>query len=1457
MPNVQNPKLKVRFDFEDTYPGTWQPQGVGAQAVPYKRGWYPQLPSTDSTTALALCRVKKWLYIGGEFQVIGGVTRAALGRMDLETGEVDASFNAQLAAAGAVRVNDIATDGENVYIAGAWDTVGGVARPYLAKLDRDGNLVQDFNATADNVVTKLEYRTGSSTLYALGIFGAIGGEARSKMAEISTQNGFATAFNAGAFGGSADPLDLAYSLTDDTVYVVGNFTSVNGGTARGYGAKLNGSTGTAAAWNPAANTYIKAVVVAYPLVYLGGIFTNIGGSARNYVAALNQAAAATSFAPTASDPVNCIALDSFNSRLYFGGDAGMAVACDLDGVTLPWTPGFDAADTLVAVLAYKSTTFWVGTISSFNGIGSTTVTQDGAATVPFPLFRDNNTIFVKQSDSLFEDAGAGTYADPKRTIAGANGTSPSYNDAGGTSNHLTQTGTVRHHFGGFPGRIKGEWCAGLFDDSNYLNIPSAVGTAWAASNALTMQMAFYVRDLATVNTLFDWQNATGDVVVQVETTGAVTFNIHGTSDSSATGLVEIDKWYVLYVEKNPSGNLKRMWLGKPGQTPLRPILSTTQAATFGANTSNRLGKRRTTASVYLTGFLGPVFAKDDASVAITDDPVPLTWRDAGDADNFGYWPMQTKSVLEAATGNYYVCILDSETYEEEITWHAAGCSLYANDGCSPVLRPRIGAKPGTYGARVSGREKFSTGAGSTFLYVSKTGDDATGTRGNQALPFETIAAAIAAASASDTIQIEDSGVYEESLNAGSALTLQAADGEVPTLQQPISTTALLTGRLSIYGLILRSQFSAAAGTYTPTVGVALWDCTLIETKLTVATNAFTIQGCVFRGLSEVIASGTSVLINNCAFFDTSDVSVSSVVTVRNCSFSLTAGTGGVAAGYSLGAGGTPDLIVDRCYFTLANFKLGAQFPGAATGRIEVRRCVVDATATAGTSATGAVFLSSGFTTINDCLIFGATTTIEAFQGSGPLVRNCAAIGMAGHGFSLTAGGHLLNSVAANCGTGFELTGATPMIALAGLLTVGCTTGILAAASQTPTYSTFDVVGANIATTGAGYRVGEAGFLSSVVGDENLALSAVSPGLFNGDGLGVLDQGLNWAWSMNQVVGAVINGLSFEGNFNMGAGMDSIPGIGTVLQFCTFDGLGIAGYLMRDGADAYACEGAETNGPAFRVGGVSASVTRSVAWGCAGAAFVFGAPDYLDEHNSSWGCEYGHYDASGAVGTIIDSIHTGNGVDVVASGEPTYSAIGSIGDITELGTGVTRLDPLYQDPFTGDLGIQTLQEAYAFASPARGTASDGTDMGAMETEYGALTALFAELDFGAYDGRSADDGGPWTNPDEIVHEKVPIKLAEGDKPSGGSYSAAKAYKSRWTMRWGTSNPMPLDQRIALTEVFADNGQVAVAGLPPNLDDCQFIPGTVLKSNALSDTEIGGAYTSNSVDRPVGSIVFQES
>ena len=316
------------------------------------------------------------IYAGGNFSKIGLQLRNSVAALDAKTGTAtDWNPNASDV------VNILALSGTTVYVGGVLSSVGGEIRHGIAALDNATGTLIDWNPIADMPVNTLAVSDDATTVYAGGEFTDIGSQTRNFIAALNAATGLATAWNP-----NADSRVTTLAVSGTTVYAGGAFTSI-GGQTRNYIAALDATTGNATDWNPNAggtsNPYVCALALSGTTVYAGGLFSTIGGQARNLIAALNaETGLATDWNPNAinaiytNPSVGVLALSGDGTSIYacgnftsIGGQVQNYIAA-LDattGLTTDWNPNVDG---MVWALAVSGTTVYAG--GTFTSIGGQT-----------------------------------------------------------------------------------------------------------------------------------------------------------------------------------------------------------------------------------------------------------------------------------------------------------------------------------------------------------------------------------------------------------------------------------------------------------------------------------------------------------------------------------------------------------------------------------------------------------------------------------------------------------------------------------------------------------------------------------------------------------------------------------------------------------------------------------------------------------------------------------------------------------------------------------------------------------------------------------------------------------------------------------------------------------------------------------------------------------------------------
>jgi hypothetical protein len=323
------------------------------------------------------------VYVGGDFTTIGGATRNRLAAIGTDGSLQAWNPNADNA------VNALAVSGTTVYAGGDFTSISGTPRNRLAGIDTgnscltaySSSCLQSWNPNANNSVYALA--VSGSTVYVGGFFTSIGGVTRNRLAAIDISNSCLTAYSPSclqSWNPNANNWVYVLAVSGTTIYAGGNFTSI-GGTTRNRLAAI-GTNGTLQSWDPDANFPVYALAVSGLTVYAGGGFTTIGGAARNRLAAIDiggtcltlyTSGCRLNWNPNASGTVLALAVSG--STVYAGGDftgiGGTArnylAAIGTDGSLQTWDPN---ANSTVYALAVIGTTVYAG--GSFTSIGGTT-----------------------------------------------------------------------------------------------------------------------------------------------------------------------------------------------------------------------------------------------------------------------------------------------------------------------------------------------------------------------------------------------------------------------------------------------------------------------------------------------------------------------------------------------------------------------------------------------------------------------------------------------------------------------------------------------------------------------------------------------------------------------------------------------------------------------------------------------------------------------------------------------------------------------------------------------------------------------------------------------------------------------------------------------------------------------------------------------------------------------------
>jgi len=317
----------------------------------------------------ALALAGSTLYVGGDFDSLGGVARSRLGAVDAATGAAT-GWNPQADD----RVRTLLLDGAYVYAGGQFKAVGGQSHEYVAAIDTAGGRPAPWDPVVDAQVLALAAH--DSTLFIGGYFATVGGQLRRYLAAVDANTGGLLPWNANVdrtpdFIYDGGPRVMALLLKDSLLYVAGSFKTIGGQYREGLAA-VSTSTARATAWDPRAysanvtGAYFRALAISSDTLFVGGLADSLGGAVGSYLAAVStNTAARLDWDPRPNSSVLTLAMS--RDVLYAGGvfssmsdwavRRSLAALDATTGALLPWNPECDG---YVETLLVCGNTVYVG-----------------------------------------------------------------------------------------------------------------------------------------------------------------------------------------------------------------------------------------------------------------------------------------------------------------------------------------------------------------------------------------------------------------------------------------------------------------------------------------------------------------------------------------------------------------------------------------------------------------------------------------------------------------------------------------------------------------------------------------------------------------------------------------------------------------------------------------------------------------------------------------------------------------------------------------------------------------------------------------------------------------------------------------------------------------------------------------------------------------------------------------
>ncbi len=223
------------------------------------------------------------ILLGGQFTTVAGKARGNVAQL-LANGAVDDGFNPGSGPNGVVYSLVAQPDGK-VLIGGAFSSVNGAGRNFIARLSTNGTVDQGFapSPPPDGIVRAIDLQSDGRILIG-GEFTHVGGQSAGRIARLNPDGTLDPTFATGA-GANGVVFGIG-AQADGRVGVGGNFTSFNGRPLNRI-ARLNSDGSLDAGFNPGsgANDAVLALrIQPDSAIVIGGRFTAVDDLPRNHIA---------------------------------------------------------------------------------------------------------------------------------------------------------------------------------------------------------------------------------------------------------------------------------------------------------------------------------------------------------------------------------------------------------------------------------------------------------------------------------------------------------------------------------------------------------------------------------------------------------------------------------------------------------------------------------------------------------------------------------------------------------------------------------------------------------------------------------------------------------------------------------------------------------------------------------------------------------------------------------------------------------------------------------------------------------------------------------------------------------------------------------------------------------------------------------------------------------------------
>ncbi len=246
----------------------------------------PGMGADAGITSVALQSDGKIL-VAGDFTSFNGTALYRVARVNAN-GSLDATFLPDTGANNIVYALGLQSDGK-ILIAGDFDTVNGVARKHVARLNSNGTLDASFDPGSGTDFTVMDLKVQSNGKILIGgSFTTYNGSTANHIARLNSDGTLDASFDMGT--GTDGSIRTITIQSDAKILIGGAFTTYNG-TTRNRIARLNSDGTVDATFDPAsgpASSVYSSAIQSDGKILIGGLFSTYNGTSVVRLARINS-----------------------------------------------------------------------------------------------------------------------------------------------------------------------------------------------------------------------------------------------------------------------------------------------------------------------------------------------------------------------------------------------------------------------------------------------------------------------------------------------------------------------------------------------------------------------------------------------------------------------------------------------------------------------------------------------------------------------------------------------------------------------------------------------------------------------------------------------------------------------------------------------------------------------------------------------------------------------------------------------------------------------------------------------------------------------------------------------------------------------------------------------------------------------------------------------------------------